>query len=63
MPRFVKRYADLSTAIRRALGAYVDDVRSGAYPEDKHTYAMSDDERERFEQLVGGLDVVGPSFS
>jgi len=52
VPRFVKRYADLSTAIRRAIGAYVDDVRSGAYPEDKHTYAMSDDERERFEQLV-----------
>jgi 3-methyl-2-oxobutanoate hydroxymethyltransferase len=54
VPRFVKRYADLSTEIRRAIGAYVDDVRSGAYPEDKHTYAMSDDERERFEQLVGG---------
>jgi 3-methyl-2-oxobutanoate hydroxymethyltransferase len=52
VPRFVKRYADLSTEIRRAIGAYVDDVRSGAYPEDKHTYAMSDDERERFEQLV-----------
>jgi 3-methyl-2-oxobutanoate hydroxymethyltransferase len=52
VPRFVKRYADLSTEIRRAIGAYVDDVRSGAYPEDKHTYAMSDDERERFEEMV-----------
>ena len=54
VPRFVKRYADLSTEIRRAISAYVDDVRSGAYPEDKHTYAMSDDERERFEEMVGG---------
>ena len=54
VPRFVKRYADLSTEIRRAIGAYVDDVRSGAYPEDKHTYGMSDDERERFEEMVGG---------
>jgi 3-methyl-2-oxobutanoate hydroxymethyltransferase len=62
VPRFVKRYADLSTEIRRALGAYVDDVRSGAYPEDKHTYAMSDDERERFEQLVGGLDGRRPKL-
>jgi 3-methyl-2-oxobutanoate hydroxymethyltransferase len=54
VPRFVKRYADLSTEIRRAIGAYVDDVRSGAYPEDKHTYAMSDDERVRFEEMAGG---------
>jgi 3-methyl-2-oxobutanoate hydroxymethyltransferase len=52
VPRFVKRYADLSTEIRRAIAAYVDDVRSGVYPEDKHTYAMSDDERERFEEIT-----------
>ena len=52
VPRFVKRYADLSSEIRRAIGAYVDDVRSGAYPEDKHTYAMPDDERERFEAIT-----------
>jgi 3-methyl-2-oxobutanoate hydroxymethyltransferase len=54
VPRFVKRYADLSTEIRRAITAYVDDVRSGAYPEEKHTYGMSDDERERFEEIVDG---------
>jgi len=54
VPRFVKRYADLSTEIRRAVGAYVDEVRSGAYPEDKHTYAMADDERERFDEMVSG---------
>jgi 3-methyl-2-oxobutanoate hydroxymethyltransferase len=54
VPRFVKRYADLSAEIRRAITAYVDDVRSGAYPEEKHTYGMSDDERDRFEEIVGG---------
>jgi len=54
VPRFVKRYADLSTEIRRAVGAYVDEVRNGAYPEDKHTYAMADDERERFDEMVSG---------
>ncbi len=54
VPRFVKRYADLATDIRRAVAAYVDEVRSGAYPEDKHTYSMADDERERFDEMVSG---------
>jgi 3-methyl-2-oxobutanoate hydroxymethyltransferase len=54
VPRFVKRYAELSTEIRRAIAAYVDDVRSGAYPAEKHTYAMPEDERDRFEEMVGG---------
>jgi 3-methyl-2-oxobutanoate hydroxymethyltransferase len=44
-PRFVKQYADLATEIRRALEAYAADVRSGAFPEERHTYAMSRDEQ------------------
>ena len=47
--RFVKRYADLATVIRDALAAYVADVRSGAYPEERHTYGMPADERAAFE--------------
>ncbi len=53
LPRFVKRYADLSGEIARALAAYVNDVRSGAYPEAGHTYSMPDDERARFEGVKG----------
>jgi 3-methyl-2-oxobutanoate hydroxymethyltransferase len=53
VPRFVRRYADLGTEISRALATYANDVRSGAYPEDRHTYPMSDDERRQFEALVG----------
>ena len=49
-PRFVKRYADLGDAIVEALGRYADEVRSGAFPEEQHTYAMPDDERAAFEQ-------------
>jgi 3-methyl-2-oxobutanoate hydroxymethyltransferase len=48
-PRFVKRYADVGSEIRRALGAYVADVRSGAFPGDEHTYSMPDDELAEFE--------------
>jgi 3-methyl-2-oxobutanoate hydroxymethyltransferase len=46
-PRFVKRYADLADEITSALTRYVDDVRTGAFPEDQHTYAMPAEELER----------------
>jgi 3-methyl-2-oxobutanoate hydroxymethyltransferase len=48
-PRFVKRYADLGDVIVDALGRYADEVRSGAFPEEQHTYAMPEDERTAFE--------------
>lgn len=49
MPRFVKQYADLAATIRGALGAFVDDVRTGRFPEARHTYGMPAAEQERFE--------------
>ena len=47
-PRFVKRYADLATVIRDAVSAYADDVRERRFPEEVHTYAMSDEELGAF---------------
>jgi 3-methyl-2-oxobutanoate hydroxymethyltransferase len=47
--RFVKRYAEIGTAIRDALTAYADDVRERRFPEEQHTYAMSDEELAVFE--------------
>jgi 3-methyl-2-oxobutanoate hydroxymethyltransferase len=49
LPRFVKRYANLSLEIRDALEAYAGEVRAGTFPEDEHTYEMAERERERFE--------------
>jgi 3-methyl-2-oxobutanoate hydroxymethyltransferase len=51
-PRFVKQYADLAPAIRRALETYATEVRSGAFPEEQHTYAMPEEELALFESLV-----------
>ena len=48
LPRFVKRYASLSGAIRDALEAYVADVRSGRFPDESHTYAMPEEELALF---------------
>ena len=53
-PRFVKRYAELADEIGGALEHYVSDVRSGAFPEEQHTYAIPDEELERFEALLAG---------
>ncbi|HEY3544398.1 MAG TPA: 3-methyl-2-oxobutanoate hydroxymethyltransferase [Gaiellaceae bacterium] len=47
-PRFVKRYADLGDVIVEALGRYAEEVRSGAFPEEQHTYKMPADELEAF---------------
>jgi len=52
-PRFVKRYADLATAIRDAVSAYASDVRERRFPEDVHTYAIADEELEAFRAAVG----------
>jgi 3-methyl-2-oxobutanoate hydroxymethyltransferase len=49
-PRFVKRYADIGDAIVEALGRYAEEVRSGVFPEEQHTYAMPEDERAAFER-------------
>ena len=54
VPRFVKRYADVASEIRRALGAYANEVREGIYPEPRHTYPMPEEERARFEEMVKG---------
>ncbi len=40
LPKFVKKYADLQAVIRRAVEAYVADVRSGAFPGDTESYHM-----------------------
>ncbi len=39
-PRFARRYAEVSTVVRDAFAAFADDVRSGAFPEDEHGFAI-----------------------
>jgi 3-methyl-2-oxobutanoate hydroxymethyltransferase len=51
-PRFVKRYADIAQEIGDAVSQYADDVRTGAFPEEQHTYGIAADELERFESLL-----------
>ena len=40
-PKFVKRYAELGDAVVDAARAYVQDVRSGAFPGAEHSFGMA----------------------
>ena len=51
-PRFVTQYANLAVEIKRALESYVAEVRSGAFPDEQHTYAMPAEELAVFEAEV-----------
>ena len=52
LPRFVKRYANLSAEIRDALTAYADEVRSGDFPGEEHSYSMDETELAEFEMAL-----------
>ena len=51
-PRFVKQYTDLATEIKKAVGAFVEDVRERRFPEEQHTYAMPEAELALFEEAL-----------
>jgi len=51
-PRFVKQYAELAPLITDAVARYAHEVREGTFPEQQHTYAISDDELALFEEAL-----------
>ena len=51
-PRFVKRYAEIGAEITAALGRFAAEVRSGAFPEEQHTYAMPEEELAAVEAVL-----------
>ncbi len=42
-PKFVKRFAETGQIMKDAFKAYNEEVKAMTYPEQKHTYAISDD--------------------
>ena len=47
-PKFTKRYANLTEVAVEGLKKYVDEVKSGKFPDDDHTYSVTDKEYEEF---------------
>jgi 3-methyl-2-oxobutanoate hydroxymethyltransferase len=52
LPRFVKRYANLSAEIKGALTDYAEEVRSGAFPDEERSYSMAAEELAEFESAL-----------
>jgi 3-methyl-2-oxobutanoate hydroxymethyltransferase len=48
VPKFVKQYINLGPEITKALETYKEEVKSGAFPEEKHTFGgVSEEELKR----------------
>ena len=53
VPKFVKQYASIFSAIHQALEDYRDDVLSGAFPGPEHGYGMSDEALQALLEELG----------
>lgn len=47
-PKFVKKYCDVASMIKKAMKEYCDEVRSGKFPQEEHCYPMKQGEKEKF---------------
>lgn len=51
-PKFTKRYANLTEVAVAGLQQYVQEVKSGVFPDDDHSYGVNEAELEKFSTLV-----------
>ncbi|HSO06215.1 MAG TPA: 3-methyl-2-oxobutanoate hydroxymethyltransferase [Pelomicrobium sp.] len=51
-PKFTKRYSNLTEVAVKGIRQYVDEVKTGKFPDDDHSYGVDDAEYERFLGLV-----------
>ena len=42
-PKFVKQYAQIGSVMKDAFRRYIDEVKSGAFPSEEHTFKIDDD--------------------
>ena len=51
-PKFTKRYTNLTEVAVTGISQYVKEVKAGIFPDEDHTYGVSEAEYERFATLV-----------
>ena len=49
IPKFVKRYANVSEIMKKAISEYNEEVKNGIFPSEEHTFYLTPEEREKFE--------------
>ena len=42
-PKFAKKYAEIGQSMKDAFSSYIDEVKSGNFPESKHSFALKED--------------------
>lgn len=48
-PKFVKKFMDIGSEMKKAFAAYIEETKSGTFPSEKHSFKMADE--IDFEQL------------
>ena len=51
-PKFTKRYGKLTDVAVAGIRQYITEVKDGAFPDDDHSYKVSDSEYEKFATMV-----------
>ncbi|HEX4333167.1 MAG TPA: 3-methyl-2-oxobutanoate hydroxymethyltransferase [Usitatibacter sp.] len=51
-PKFTKRFANLTEVAVKGITQYIAEVKSGAFPDDDHSYGVDEKEYEKFLSLV-----------
>ncbi len=46
-PKFVKEYANVGTIMKEAFGSYIEEVKEGKFPEEKHTFSIKEETLEK----------------
>jgi len=54
-PKFVKRYTDSYSLFLASIRNYVDDIKTGIFPEYVHSFSMPTEELEKFENYINAL--------
>jgi 3-methyl-2-oxobutanoate hydroxymethyltransferase len=54
LPKFVRKYADMDRLIAESVVKYREDVRSGVFPDDLHSYHLKPAASRRFRVLLKG---------
>jgi 3-methyl-2-oxobutanoate hydroxymethyltransferase len=51
-PKFTKRFGKVTEMAVAAIGQYVQEVKTGAFPDDDHSYTVNEAEYEKFAKMV-----------
>ena len=46
-PKFVKQFAPIGDLMKEAFAKYIEEVKTGAFPAQEHTFAISDEMLEK----------------